>query len=114
MIPIVEHPVTAAAATKGPGNHGRQRDVDGAALVQRAHMQSARVLQVGTIGKGSIEKGKYADVVAMPGDPLADITAVEQIGFVMKGRPRRPVRSRSAQRRHLELIGYSQYASDIV
>jgi len=48
-------------------------------------MHSARVLQAGTIGKGSIGKGKYADLVSMPGDPLADITAVEQIGFVIKG-----------------------------
>jgi imidazolonepropionase-like amidohydrolase len=34
---------------------------------------------------GTIEKGKYADLVAVPGDPLADITAVEHVGFVMKG-----------------------------
>jgi imidazolonepropionase-like amidohydrolase len=34
---------------------------------------------------GTIERGKLADVVAVPGDPLADITAVERVGFVMKG-----------------------------
>jgi imidazolonepropionase-like amidohydrolase len=34
---------------------------------------------------GTLEKGKLADIVAVPGDPLADITAVERVGFVMKG-----------------------------
>jgi imidazolonepropionase-like amidohydrolase len=34
---------------------------------------------------GSIEKGKFADVVAVTGDPLQDITELEHIKFVMKG-----------------------------
>lgn len=34
---------------------------------------------------GSIEPGKYADLVAVAGDPLADIRALEKVGFVMKG-----------------------------
>jgi imidazolonepropionase-like amidohydrolase len=34
---------------------------------------------------GSIEKGKFADIVAVSGDPLKDITELERIGFVMKG-----------------------------
>ncbi len=33
---------------------------------------------------GTIEKGKAADIVAMPGDPTADITATERVMFVMK------------------------------
>ena len=33
---------------------------------------------------GTLEKGKLADVVAMPGDPTADITATERVVFVMK------------------------------
>src|SRR5438094_8432449 len=33
---------------------------------------------------GTLEKGKRADIVAMPGDPTADITATERISFVMK------------------------------
>jgi len=34
---------------------------------------------------GSIEKGKFADIVAVSGDPLKDITELERIKFVMKG-----------------------------
>jgi imidazolonepropionase-like amidohydrolase len=33
---------------------------------------------------GTLEKGKLADIVAMPGDPTADITATERVTFVMK------------------------------
>jgi imidazolonepropionase-like amidohydrolase len=33
---------------------------------------------------GTLEKGKLADIVAMPGDPTADITATERVFFVMK------------------------------
>jgi len=34
---------------------------------------------------GTIEAGKLADIVAVPGDPLADVTVMEKVDFVMKG-----------------------------
>ena len=34
---------------------------------------------------GAIDSGKFADIVAVPGDPLSDITLLEQVDFVMKG-----------------------------
>lgn len=34
---------------------------------------------------GSIQAGRYADIIAVAGDPLADITTLEKVGFVMKG-----------------------------
>jgi imidazolonepropionase-like amidohydrolase len=34
---------------------------------------------------GTIESGKLADIVAVPGDPLADVSLMEKVEFVMKG-----------------------------
>jgi imidazolonepropionase-like amidohydrolase len=34
---------------------------------------------------GSLDKGKFADIVAVSGDPVKDITELERIKFVMKG-----------------------------
>jgi imidazolonepropionase-like amidohydrolase len=34
---------------------------------------------------GSIEAGKFADVIAVTGDPLRDVRVLENVGFVMKG-----------------------------
>ncbi len=33
---------------------------------------------------GSIEAGKFADIIAVEGNPLIDITALERVGFVVK------------------------------
>jgi imidazolonepropionase-like amidohydrolase len=49
---------------------------------------------------GSIDKGKYADLVAVAGDPLADITELQRVTFVMKGGKiiRNDTAARGAQR----------------
>ena len=34
---------------------------------------------------GSIEKGKFADIIAVAGNPTTDVTEMERVKFVMKG-----------------------------
>ena len=34
---------------------------------------------------GSIQVGKFADLIAVPGDPMQDVTLFRRVGFVMKG-----------------------------
>jgi imidazolonepropionase-like amidohydrolase len=34
---------------------------------------------------GAVEPGKFADLIGVTGDPIADIGALEQVRFVMKG-----------------------------
>ena len=34
---------------------------------------------------GSVQPGRYADIIAVSGDPLKDITVLEHVAFVMKG-----------------------------
>jgi imidazolonepropionase-like amidohydrolase len=34
---------------------------------------------------GYVEKGRFADIIAVPGDPLKDIDTMENVKFVMKG-----------------------------
>ena len=34
---------------------------------------------------GAVEAGKYADLIAVQGDPLADIAVLQHVKFVMKG-----------------------------
>jgi imidazolonepropionase-like amidohydrolase len=77
----------------GPFPHGTQLD-QFAYLVKWGKtpaqaLQSAMTVGAQTIGwedrVGTIEKGKFADLVAVAGDPLADITEMSRVMFVMKG-----------------------------
>ena len=48
-----------------------------------ATAEAARVLRQEK-DLGTVEKGKFADLVAVPGDPLADIGLMRRVDFVMK------------------------------
>ena len=52
-------------------------------------IQSATSVAAELLGQeanlGTVEPGRYADVVAVKGDPLADIAELERVSFVMKG-----------------------------
>jgi imidazolonepropionase-like amidohydrolase len=77
----------------GPFPHGTQ--MKEFAYMVKFGMTPAQVLRAATIvdaqmmgweaNIGSIERGKFADLVAVCGDPLADITELERVKFVMKG-----------------------------
>jgi imidazolonepropionase-like amidohydrolase len=51
--------------------------------IQAATMVPARFLKIDD-RLGSVETGKTADLIAVPGDPLADITLLQRVSFVMK------------------------------
>jgi len=51
----------------------------------RAATSSAADLIARAKDVGTIEAGKYADIIAVSADPLEDVKALENVGFVMKG-----------------------------
>ena len=72
--------------------HGR--NAEEFALLVEAGLSPADALRAATVVDaellgmtnqlGTLEAGKLADVVAVPGDPLQDIRRTEQVFFVMK------------------------------
>jgi imidazolonepropionase-like amidohydrolase len=51
-------------------------------------IQSATINASQALGRndvGVIEAGRHADLIAVPGDPSADVTLLESVPFVMKG-----------------------------
>ena len=73
------------------GTNGREFEL----LVRVAGLTPMQAIQAGTQNSatllgiesevGSVEAGKYADLVAVAGDPLQDITLLQHPIFVMKG-----------------------------
>jgi imidazolonepropionase-like amidohydrolase len=87
--------VFGSGATSAAVPHGKQADqfryytkwgMTAAQALQTAYMPAAHMLNYGWENQiGSIEKGKFADVIAVAGNPLMDVTEMERVKFVMKG-----------------------------
>jgi imidazolonepropionase-like amidohydrolase len=76
----------------GVSKHGR--NADEFELMVKHGMTPATAIQAATVNAanllglqseiGSLEPGKTADIIAVTGDPLRDVTVLKRVGFVMK------------------------------
>jgi imidazolonepropionase-like amidohydrolase len=102
VAPVMVHNLAAAyragvkiAFGTDLGPHGPNQAREFQLMVQQAGMTPIDAIMAATgnaadlIGAtgdiGSIRPGRYADIIAVPGDPLADITLLQRVSFVMKG-----------------------------
>jgi imidazolonepropionase-like amidohydrolase len=89
----IDRRVRVACGTDAPAiPHGRNarelialvdRGMTPLQAIRAATTVSAELIAVDD--RARLESGLLADVIAVPGDPLSDITATEQVRFVMKG-----------------------------
>src|SRR5213594_3518019 len=87
--------VFGSGATSATIPHGKQADqfayfvkwgMTPVQALQTAYLPAARMLNYGWESQiGSIEKGKFADIIAVSGNPLEDVAEMERVRFVMKG-----------------------------
>jgi imidazolonepropionase-like amidohydrolase len=89
----IERGVRVACGTDAPAiPHGRNAK-ELIALVDRGMTPLGAIRAATTVAcelidvddRGRLEAGLLADIIAVPGDPLADITVTESVRFVMKG-----------------------------
>jgi hypothetical protein len=100
-LPLSERKAKLRARAPATGAHGKQRGpYHGEEAVEFANMveygmtplqalRSATAVGAENIRRsdrvGAIEKGKYADIIAVSGNPAVDVTEMERVKFVMKG-----------------------------
>jgi imidazolonepropionase-like amidohydrolase len=87
--------VFGSGATSVTIPHGKQADqfrwltkwgMTPAQALQTAYLPAARMLNYDWEKHlATIEKGKFADIIAVSGDPLMDVNEMERVKFVMKG-----------------------------
>jgi imidazolonepropionase-like amidohydrolase len=87
--------VFGSGATSAAIPHGKQANQFGyfvkwgmkpAQALQSAYLPAARMLNYSWENQiASVEKGKFADIIAVGGNPLNDVTEMERVRFVMKG-----------------------------
>ena len=87
--------VFGSGATSTAIPHGKQANQFGyyarwgltpTQALQTAYLNAAHMLNYGVEKDiGSIENGKFADIIAVLGNPLSDLSEMERVRFVMKG-----------------------------
>ncbi len=83
----------AYGTDSGVSKHGT--NADEAVLMKQAGMTEADIIKSATVNAadlidmsdslGTLEVGKFADIIAMDKSPLEDIAALTDVAFVMKG-----------------------------
>jgi imidazolonepropionase-like amidohydrolase len=85
--------IAAGFDPAGPDTHGKnvteleamvKRGLTPLEAIQAATINAAELLSWQD-SVGALEPGDYADVIAVDGDPLSDITTLQHVKFVMKG-----------------------------
>jgi len=84
-----------SGATSAAAPHGKQADqfayyakwgMTPTQALQTAYLPAAHLLNYNWDTQiGSIEKGKFADIIAVSGNPLMDLSELQRVKFVMKG-----------------------------
>ena len=87
--------VFGSGATSADVPHGKQADqfpyflkwgMTPTQAVQMPFLPTAAMLNYNWVDRiGSVEKGKFADVIAVTGNPLTDVSELQRVRFVMKG-----------------------------
>ena len=82
-------------ATSADVPHGKQADqfayflkwgMERLDVLKMPFLPTARMLNYNWETQiGSVEKGKFADIIAVAGNPLTDISELQRVRFVMKG-----------------------------
>ena len=87
--------VFGSGATSPAIPHGKQANqfayyakwgMTTAQALQTTYLPAAHMLNYNWDNQiGSIEKGKFADIIAVSGNPIMDLSELERVKFVMKG-----------------------------
>jgi imidazolonepropionase-like amidohydrolase len=79
----------AAVYPHGLNAHELEVYVDKLGMTPLQAIQTATINDAELLGwsdkVGTLEPGKWADIIAVEGDPLKDVTVLQNVKFVMKG-----------------------------
>jgi imidazolonepropionase-like amidohydrolase len=85
--------IASGSDASAPGKQGK--NADELVVLTKRGMPPLEAIRAATVNAaelmgwqeniGAVEVGKYADLIAVEGDPLTDIAVLQQVKFVMKG-----------------------------